>query len=266
MLSLIKNPVASVLLVLVLAVSGVLLAGSCSRTTSPPSDRAAIVDQLEPYEPNAELISKITTLLENSGLTVDYYHGEEITVDLYRDLPSRGYKLILFRSHAGLLGSGEEAIQRTCLFTGEDYSSGKYIGEQLTDQLAMARINETYPWVFAIGSSFVERSMRGQYPNTVLLMMGCSTLHITDLAEAMVKKGASACTGFDASIGAEYMDDVILSLIRKLCRDKLSLSKSVNGTIMEHGGDPYFGGSLKYYPEDRENMTLAELTSIVPGN
>jgi hypothetical protein len=252
------------LAVLLTAVVCLVFNGGCSKPTPTPQNRAAIVDQLEPYEPNPELITSITTLMTNYGLTVDYYHGEEITVDFYRALPAKGYKLILFRSHAGLLGSEEKTISRTCLFTNEDYSSGKYIREQLADQLAMARIDASYPWVFAIGAGFVERSMQGQYPKTVLLMMGCSTLYITDLAEAMVKKGASACIGFDASIGAEYMDAATLSLFRKLCRDKVSMYQAVSQTLLEKGRDPHFSGSLKYYPEDRGDMSLAELARESP--
>jgi hypothetical protein len=89
--------------------------------------------------------------------------------------------------------------------------------------------------------------------------MGCSTLHITDLAESMVKKGASACIGFDASIGGDYMDGVTLSLVRKLCRDKLTMDKAVKETTTEKGNDPNFGGSVHYYPETIGNQTLAGL-------
>jgi len=245
--------------VLILLVPCLVISSGCSKPTPTLENRALIVDQLESYEPNPELIASVTTLLTNYGLAVDYYHGDEITVDFYRALPAKGYKLILFRSHAGLLGAKDKTISRTCIFTNEAYSSGKYIREQLADQLAMARIDASYPWVFAIGSGFVERSMQGQYPKTVLLMMGCSTLYINDLAESMLKKGASACVGFDASIGADFMDASILSLFRKLCRDKVSLASAVNDTILDKGKDPHFSGSLKYYPEDRGNMTLAEL-------
>ena len=60
--------------------------------------KAAIVDQLYSLQPNEGFISEVTRELEDYGFKVDLYQGDEVTVDLYRRLPSYGYKLIIFRA------------------------------------------------------------------------------------------------------------------------------------------------------------------------
>lgn len=235
-----------------------LFSEGCSTPVPPPGNKALIIDQLEAFEPNAALVEEISGILTNSGLVVEYHRGEEITVDFYRKLTPAGSKLIILRSHAGLLGTQGKAIYKTCFFTNEPYSEVKYGSEQLTDQLAMARTDANNPWVFAIGSRFVDRSMQGGYKGTIFLMMGCSTLYIDDMAEAFVKKGVSACIGWNASISAGYMDKATLSLVKKICQDNLTIARAVHETISEAGHDPDFGGSLEYYPSASGSRTLSQ--------
>ena len=102
-------------------------------------------------------------------------------------LAGHGYKLIIFRAHSGLLGTEGKIIKRTCLFTNAPYSQTKYVAEQLSDQLAMARIDEHHPWVFGIGQEFVIHSVEGEFDNTVIVMMGCACLYFDDLAQAFMK-------------------------------------------------------------------------------
>jgi len=195
-------------------------------------------------------------LLKACGFGVDLYQGdEEVTVDLYRHLPSYEYSLIIFRAHSGLIGNGEEIIKRTCLFTNESYSERKHRTEQLTDQLAMARIDEHHPWVFGIGDEFVSRSMEGQFDNTVIIMMGCSCLYLEDLARAFVQKGASTYLGWDASVGLDYVDKAMIKLIGNLCSEGMAVGQAVAMV----GPDPDYGACLKYHPMESGNQTLREL-------
>lgn len=73
------------------------------------------------------------------------------------------------------------ATELSPLLTNELYSITEHVAEQVTDQLAKARISEHHPWVFAIGSEFVTRSMEGEFNNTIIIMMDCPSLHVDDL-------------------------------------------------------------------------------------
>jgi hypothetical protein len=255
---------------LILALPGSVLLSACS-TPNPKVDakaeaKAAIIDQLYPLEPNQAFIDKATEILESSGFKVEIYRGDDITVDFYRNLPTLGYKLIIFRSHSGLqtgtvhLGSGDEPIRRTYLFTNEPYSITAQIGDQLSNRLAKVRIDDNFPWEFGISPDFVRQSMRGNFDHTVVIMMGCYTSYIDDLAQSFIEKGASAYTGWDAFVGLDYVDNATVTLLDSLFSNKVSLDAAERDTMQEKGADPTWGAKLKYYPPQSGNHTIAELT------
>ena len=234
---------------------------ACSQnpTPSPELPKAAIVDQLYSLQPNQAFVEQATQELKAYGFEVDLYQGDEVSVDLYRQLPSYGYKLIIFRAHSGLLSSKGKTIKRTCLFTNEPYSQTRHIAEQLADQLAMARIDENHPWVFGIGDEFVTQSMEGEFDNTVIIMMGCSCLYLEDLAQAFIERGASAYLAWNATVELDYVDGAIVSLVKNLCSERLTVKKAVDLTMATEGPDPKHGAVLKYYPRGSGSKTIGEL-------
>ena len=234
-----------------------------TNSSHPGEFKAAIVDQLHSLQPNEAFISEVTRELEDYGFEVDLYQGDEVTVDLYGRLPGYGYGygLIIFRAHSGLLGSEGEVIERTCLFTNEPYNETKHVAEQLSDQLAMARIDENHPWVFGIGDEFVTRSMEGEFNNTVIIMMGCSCLYRDDLAQAFIAKGASCYLAWDATVDLDYVDEATPYLIRRLCVDKVTVREAVASTMNVIGPDPKHSAALKCYPAQIGDRTLEELIS-----
>jgi hypothetical protein len=92
--------------------------------------RAAILDQLSLYLPNQTFIENTTSILTNAGFHVDYYPGNEITVDFFRRLPSLGYRLIIMRVHSGLMFKENKITKNVTFFTSETYSTSKYVMEQ----------------------------------------------------------------------------------------------------------------------------------------
>ena len=250
---------------LILALPGFLFGGCSVPSLKVEANKAAIVDQLYTLEPNQAFIDKATGDLENSGFQVDIYRGDQITVDFYRSLPTLGYKLIIFRSHSGLqtgtlhLEGGDQPVHRTYLFTNEPYSTTAHVGDQLSDRLAKARIDDSHPWVFGISADFVRRSMQGNFDHTFVIMMGCSTLDIDDLAQSFVERGASAYTGWDASVGLDYVDNVTLTLLEKLFSHEVSVQAAVTDTMQEKTTDPNWGAKLKYYPDPSGTKTLTDL-------
>ena len=225
-------------------------------------DTAAIIDQLHILEANPAFISGATQLLESYGFGVDVWQGHEITVDFYKKLPSMGYKFIIFRVHSGILISleegGAEPLPTTYLFTAENYTTTKYIGEQLTDKVSNAVMVEDYPLVFAVNTDFLRES-GGAYDNTVVLAMGCESYCYDDMPAAFVEKGASAYIGWSNVVTLDYVDEVMLGLLGNLCSANLTLSGAVDRTMADHGSDPYFDAFLKYYPPESGDMTVKQL-------
>lgn len=224
--------------------------------------KAAIVDQLSSLRENNAFVADVTNKLEEYGFEVDLYQWDEVDVDLYRQLGTRGYKLIIFRAHSGLLAEDDVTQDRTVLFTNEEYSQLKHYAEQLNDQLVMARVGEGYPMVFGIPPRFITETMEGRFDDTVIIMMGCSGLFVRDLAKAFVDKGASIYIGWNGSVELYYVDEATPYLLKQLCSGNSTITRAVNNTMSAVGPDPVHKAGLAYYPtylSDSGDKTLQEL-------
>ena len=255
-------------LAIALVVAGIVAFARIYPINQPASDnlgepKAVIVDQLYSLQPNEVFINEVTKELEDYGFEVDLYQGDEVTVDLYRSLPSFGYKLIIFRAHSGLLSHREdsqiEVNRATCLFTNEEYSEIKHMKEQLDGQLARARVDENHPIVFGIGARFIRQSTDREFPNTVIIIMGCSCLRLYDLANAFIDKGASSYLAWDGLVDLGYVDEAGTYLVRQLCQADITVQEAVASTMNAVGPDPTHGATLKYFPAQSAGRTLREL-------
>jgi hypothetical protein len=224
--------------------------------------RAVIVDQLSSVRENEDFIAEVTQELEGYGFEVDLCQGDNVTVEFYRQLPTHGYKLIIFRAHSGLLAENEETQDRTVLFTNEGYSQAKYVTEQLNDRLVMARVDEDHPMVFGIPPKFIKESMEGKFDDAVVIMMGCSGLFLRDLAPAFVDKGASVYVAWNGTVELYYVDEATPYLVRQLCSGNMTVKEAVASTMYIIGPDPEHGSGLGYYPSypsDSGDKTLKQL-------
>jgi hypothetical protein len=220
-----------------------------SQESSQP--KAAIVDQLSLTFPNQIFIEAATNILKQAGYMVDYYPGEEVTVEFYKNLPTHGYSIIILRVHssAAELRAGEFVETPVGIFTAEQYSQSRYVYEQLTDQLVIASYTMPQPpYYFAIVPKFVTQNMKGIFKNTIIIMMGCEGLNNTKMAEAFIEKGAKAYIGWRGSVSASHTDTATISLLQHLITEKQTINQAVENTMKEVGPDPTYKSQLTYYP------------------
>jgi len=209
--------------------------------------KAAIVDQLSLTFPNQTFIETATNILKQAGYCVDYYSGEAVTVNFYRNLPTHGYKIIILRVHSALGWYGEPPV---CLFTSEPYSQDRFIYEQLTGQLTRAYYNVRGEgkYYFGILPKFVRSSMSGRFENTIVVMMGCNGLTYTDMAKAFIDKGAKVYIGWYNSVSVSHTDTATIKLLQHYLIEKLTLKQSIQETFKEVEFDPAYKSLLIYYP------------------
>jgi hypothetical protein len=242
-----------------LAIAAAFLAMSLMGQPSEPKElRAAIVDQLALTEPNPSFSESATELLQGAGYTVDYYPGEQVTVDFYRGLPVNGYDLIIFRNHAArrpdVLAS--RLPDEAALFTSEAYSRDKYVDEQNTLRLIKASYPGGDEVFFGIRSDFITSSMKGRFHDTTIVLMGCNGLTTSATAEAFIEKGARAVVGWSDLVSAGHTDEATERLIQHLVVDRLTLGEAVEKTTAELGPDPAYGSVLRVYPESAAVETV----------
>src|SRR3990172_2975137 len=126
------------------AVIAVMALWPASGGGGPETKTAVIVDQLSLTAPGPEFVRAATATLERAGYEVDYFPGEQVTVDLYRGLPKRGYDLIVLRAHSGRIRTEDLGglTDDVTLFTGEPFLLGPYDDELRSRALVLARYFE----------------------------------------------------------------------------------------------------------------------------
>lgn len=249
--------------VLFLLVTLVLPAG-CSNnpTTEQPLNKAVIVDQLSLRDPNPEFITTTKQILESFGFTVDVWQGVDITVDFYRKLPSMGYRFVLLRAHSGTLVSQEgettTTSDTTYLFTNEEYSTTKYVMDQLADRVSNALMQEDMPLVFAVNSEFIKNA-DGKFNDSFILSMGCESFKYNDMPAAFLEKGASVYIGWSDVVTLEYVDRATTDLMNNLFTAKMTLSEGISTTLSRLGYDPYYNSYLRCTPSSSANKTMVDI-------
>lgn len=213
-----------------------------------PELKAVIVDHLSLTLPNETFVQTTATILTKANYTVDYFSGEKVTVNFYRNLPMGRYKLIILRVHSALDADGNPPL---ALFTSEPLDSRKHVNEQLTEQVQGVMFtpyrsgDKAY---FGIVPKFIELSVKGEFQNSVIIAMGCDGLRYTDMAEAFIQKGAKAYIGWNASVSVSHTDTATTQLLKNLVTEKQTIEDAVENTMNEVGPDLMNNSFLKYYP------------------
>jgi len=241
------------ILIVVVFVSGSLIISMLNQpsTSSTSPLRAVIVDHLSLTAPNQTFIQTATNILVQAGYTVDYYQGEKVTVELYRNLPTHGYKIVILRVHStGIYGQ---------LFTSESYDNTKYVYEQLTDRVIRVTFDGNPPYYFGISPLFVNYDMKGNFQDTVIIMMGCNGLTNTDMAKAFVEKGAKVYVSWSESVLASHTDQATTQVLQHLILEKQTVKQAVDTTMSEVGPDPASKSQLIYYPLEAGDYTIQNM-------
>jgi hypothetical protein len=233
---------------------GRIFVGSPSPVPSPVPEqpRAAIIDQTGYSFPSPEFIAQAEALLEDAGYAVTYHRPEEVTVSFLRTLPDKGYDFILFQTHSTSevvlrdTGKDESDYSRgPFLFTTELYSQQRYLTLQMTDQVRASELFfEGSPQLFAVGPEFVRRSMRGLFPDSVVVIGGCQSLAAPDLAQAFLDKGASVVIGWDEMVNLSHNNRAVLHLLEALLEAEEAPMDAVEQVMAEVGPDPAYESSL----------------------
>jgi len=242
--------------------------------------RAVIIDQLHKDLPSISFQTKATELLTTAGYQVDVFTTDELPVDFYKKLPLMNYEFIVVRSHAvGDYGPNIDGDEPVAIFTGEKYRNDKYIQEQLSGQILKGApfqtsivetsvdlsqwnqsegaieistswefIDDSDPY-FLIGSKYVDELMEGRFPNSVVILAGCSTLSNPSLAKAFINRGASTVIGWDNLIENFNNDSTTLLVLENLLIKNMETEEAVQAAMELNGHLNQYNAKLSYYED-----------------
>ena len=219
-----------------------------------PPAKAVIVDHLSLTQPNPSFVKECKAILERAGFAVDYYQGEEVTVELYRNLPTHGYKVIVLRVHSAYI----HKYLSLAMFTSEPYSKGKYVYDQLRNRVASGHLQPYEigdPQQFVITDKFVRFSMKGSFNDALIMMMGCTGVKKC-AASAFIEKGARAYIGWNGLISADHTDRATIQLLKRVLVEKQTIGSAVTETMKAVGPEPKYQSRLLFWPIEAGKQTV----------
>ncbi len=185
---------------------------------SPPKKpKAAIIDQLSSSHlspssqyPNQTFIDFARSLLSQRFDTIDYY-SDNASVENYKQLPSKGYKVIVWRAHSAL----DLDAKYVAISTSERELQTSYDQYIQNGQLTLCNITDDPYLYYAINPKFIREVMSGRFEDTVIIMMSCNGLKAdyTETAAAFQDKGAKVLISWDGWIGSADNDDATAHLL-----------------------------------------------------
>jgi hypothetical protein len=192
--------------------------------------KAAIIDQLSSSYltsssryVNQTFIDETRTLLYTHFPEVDYY-SDNATVDNYKNLPSDGYKLIIWRAHSAI----DESGKFIAISTSENNGTSDY-PQYSNGELTLCYILGDPTMYFAITPKFITEVMSGRFDDTVIVLMSCNGLKegYTKTAEALEGKGAKAIISWDGWIEDANNDGASASLLDYLINGNDTIQQAV---------------------------------------
>jgi hypothetical protein len=200
--------------------------------------KATIIDQLSATYPDPYFVETATRELSSAGYAVDYYPPSDVSIELLRDLPLKGYHIVMIRAHSALGGGAAIA-------TSQPYGEYSYLYEQLTDQIVPLRVNNDTAY-FAVTPQFILDHMRGSFQGSIIIVMGCAGLVNPALADAFLERGAAAFVGWTSWVTEVRTDTSTLALVEALVQGR-TVQEAVK--LANDSTDPggVNGSTLAYY-------------------
>lgn len=212
---------------------------SSSETSYSPdlSQRAVLLDGLFNNKPNCFFTKTLCSQLESSGFVTDVFNGENVTIDLFRNL--QHYKIVVLRVHSTI-----HSDRFLYLFSGEPYVEDKYVAEQL-----FGGVREAYPFeenssYFALKAIFLGERIGGLV-NSIVVLMGCNGTGHEYTLNRLLDDGVEKVIAWDGYVDLAHSDEAIVLLFDYMFTEGLSWKESVakvNFIIEEP-----FGSSLKLF-------------------
>jgi hypothetical protein len=220
----------------------------------PSQPRAAIIDQLGSARlaqsirfENRSFVATALAFLQSRFSIVDYY-SDNATVEQYKELGSKNYKLIVWRAHSAL----DQQSKYVAISTTERYGSQNYDAYLDNDQLTLCNItgeSDLNKMYLGITPKFVKEVISGKFEDTAIILMSCNGLRngYYSTARAFEEKGARVFVSWDEWVDFDINDHAGSLLLQYLFRNNDTLSTAI-GRIPAYPSGSGVQVRLKYDP------------------
>jgi len=194
-----------------------------------------LIDNL--YNIDDSFQSQLESLCNESG--VELYVHQDADVSYLMKLKG-SYSLIILRLHSTC------QYNVTWAFTCEKYNPDKYVIEQLAGEIHSARVTYQSDYLFVVSSYFIMQHLPDRIDSDCVILMGCNSYDISDMAQAWIKAGASHYVGWNGDISLTDTDEITLMLVENYLKDGVIL-----GVVNVLPSNDFSSGDswLRVYPD-----------------
>ena len=107
-------------------------------------------------------------------------------------------------------------------------------------------VDDSNPY-FLIGSKYVDEIMEGKFPNSLIVLGGCSTLSNPSLANALIERGASSVIGWDNLVGNSNNDRTMLEFLENHLIDDMEIKDAVETAMSKIGKSTKYQATFSFY-------------------
>jgi hypothetical protein len=230
---------------LVLSIS--LFLWTCSTTSPQPAQqtsievpKAAILDALYAGSQDLTYEQSLTNYLSTAGYSVDVFRGENVTIDLLRNV--RGYKVLILRLHSAI-GSGGGFLY---FFSGERYTQSKYVQDRLWGAVREGKTFDNVSY-FAINAVFLGGNNPTGLKDSTIILMGCNGTGDSYSIQRFLDRGVRAYIAWTGYVELSHSDDATLALVKAIFLERSSVPAPVEEAMKEVGTEPGYNSVLEYY-------------------
>lgn len=182
----------------------------------------------------------LTNYLSTAGYRVDVFRGENVTIDLLRNIG--GYKVLILRLHSAIR-SGDGFLY---LFSGEKYTKSKYALEQLSGGVREGITFDNVSY-FAINAVFLGGNNPTGLKDSTIILMGCNGTGSAYSIQRLLDRGVKTYIAWTGYVNLSYSDETTLALVKALYLERSSVQVAVEEAMKEAGTEPAYHSVLEYY-------------------
>lgn len=230
-----------------LVLSTSLFLWTSSTTSSQPAQqttievpKAAILDALYTGSEDLAYEQSLMNCLSIGGYRVDVFRGENVTIDLLRNIG--GYKVLILRLHSAI-GSGGGFLY---LFSGETYTESKYVQDRLSGAVREGITFDNVSY-FAINAVFLGGSNPTGLKGSTIILMGCNGTGDSYSIQRFLDRGVKAYIAWSGYVELSYSDETTLALVKALYLQRSSVQAAVEEAMNEVGTEPEYNSVLECY-------------------
>jgi len=204
--------------------------------------KAALIDGIALTKPNPSFTESIRESLSKANITLDVYKGEEVTIDLLKNVS--GYGLLILRLHSAIDNHGFLYLFSAERFNETEYNMRFSADERSTGAVREGRTFEDESY-FALRADLLGYMNYGGLNGSIMILMGCNGTNSDHAINRLFDRGVRAIIAWDGYVDLDHTDNIIANLMKDVYEGGMNFPDAIKKIMSEE--EPDLWGSKLHY-------------------